>query len=76
MQVAGAMSSDTELNWYVDRVDGAMPRMFTVQSSGCAPVVKAFEEGKEAVDRARVYAFFRRKIKIAFFALLAYLALL
>ena len=28
-------------------VDGALPRMFTVQASGCAPVVKAFESGAD-----------------------------
>ncbi|MGE0441893.1 MAG: threonine synthase [Gemmatimonadales bacterium] len=28
-------------------VSGKMPRMFTVQSDGCAPVVKAFAEGSE-----------------------------
>lgn len=31
-------------------VDGAMPRMYTVQSSGCAPMVKAFEEGKDSAE--------------------------
>ena len=31
-------------------VDGAMPRMFTVQSSGCAPVVRAFAEGKDSAE--------------------------
>ena len=28
-------------------VDGPLPRMFTVQASGCAPVVKAFESGAD-----------------------------
>lgn len=28
-------------------VTGALPRMFTVQASGCAPVVKSFEEGAD-----------------------------
>ena len=28
-------------------VDGALPRMFTVQAAGCAPVVKAFESGAD-----------------------------
>jgi threonine synthase len=28
-------------------IDGPLPRMFTVQSSGCAPVVKAFESGAD-----------------------------
>src|SRR5436853_417106 len=27
------------------------PRMFTVQASGCAPIVRAFEEGKEHAER-------------------------
>jgi threonine synthase len=29
---------------------GARPKMVTVQSSGCAPVVKAWEEGKSSVE--------------------------
>ncbi len=28
-------------------VEGALPRMFTVQAEGCAPVVRAFEKGAE-----------------------------
>ena len=28
-------------------VDGVLPKMFTVQASGCAPVVKAFESGAD-----------------------------
>ena len=28
-------------------VTDSMPKMFTVQSSGCAPIVKAFEEGRD-----------------------------
>ena len=28
-------------------IDGKRPRMFSVQSSGCAPIVRAFEEGLE-----------------------------
>jgi len=32
----------TDAGW----ISGPLPRMFTVQSSGCAPVVKAFAEGK------------------------------
>jgi threonine synthase len=31
-------------------VGGSLPRMFTVQSSGCAPVVKAFEAGADHCD--------------------------
>jgi threonine synthase len=30
-------------------VEGALPKMFTVQSAGCAPVVRAFEQAEEAV---------------------------
>ena len=33
MQVAGAQSSNTELNWYVDRVTGTMPAPFAVSVS-------------------------------------------
>ena len=29
----------------------ARPRMYAVQASGCAPIVRAFEEGKEHADR-------------------------
>ncbi len=32
-----------ELGW----IDGKKPRMISVQSSGCAPIVRAFREGKE-----------------------------
>ena len=32
-----------ELGW----IDGNRPRMVSVQASGCAPIVKAFKEGKE-----------------------------
>ncbi len=35
-----------ELGW----VSGTLPRMVSVQSAGCAPIVKAFEEGKEEAD--------------------------
>ena len=31
-------------------VQGALPRMYTVQSSGCAPVVRAFAEGAEQCE--------------------------
>jgi threonine synthase len=31
-------------------VKGPMPRLFSVQSSGCAPVVTAFERGAEKCD--------------------------
>jgi threonine synthase len=31
-------------------VPGPMPRLVTVQSTGCAPVVRAFEEGKSACE--------------------------
>ncbi|HSR15527.1 MAG TPA: pyridoxal-phosphate dependent enzyme, partial [Gemmatimonadales bacterium] len=31
-------------------VDGAMPRMYTVQSAGCAPIVKAFHEGSDSAE--------------------------
>lgn len=34
----------TDLGW----VQGAMPRMFTVQADGCAPVVQAFESGADS----------------------------
>ncbi|HET9513041.1 MAG TPA: threonine synthase, partial [Gemmatimonadales bacterium] len=30
-------------------VEGELPKMFTVQSAGCAPVVRAFEQAEEAV---------------------------
>ena len=36
-------------------VQGALPRMYTVQSTGCAPVVRAFAErrrGMRAVGRS------------------------
>jgi threonine synthase len=35
-----------KLGW----IDGKRPRMVTVQSDGCAPMVKAFHEGKEFAD--------------------------
>jgi threonine synthase len=31
-------------------VEGALPRMYTVQSSGCAPVVRAFDAGAEQCE--------------------------
>src|SRR5262249_57377455 len=31
-------------------VHGALPRMYTVQSTGCAPVVRAFTDGAESCD--------------------------
>jgi len=41
-----AFSELDELGW----VTGKKPRMFAVQSAGCAPLVKAFEEGKAVSD--------------------------
>ena len=38
-----AFSELRELGWY----DGPLPRMAFVQAAGCAPIVKAFEDGKE-----------------------------
>jgi threonine synthase len=35
-----------EMGW----IDGKRPRMVTVQASGCAPIVRAFEEGKRFAD--------------------------
>jgi threonine synthase len=35
-----------ELGW----IDGRRPRMVSVQASGCAPIVKAFDEGKAAAE--------------------------
>lgn len=35
-----------QLGWIDDR----RPRMVTVQSTGCAPIVRAFEEGKESAE--------------------------
>ncbi len=35
-----------ELGW----ISGEMPKMISVQASGCAPVVKAFKEDKESVE--------------------------
>jgi len=35
-----------ELGW----ISGEIPKMISVQASGCAPVVKAFKEGKEEVE--------------------------
>jgi threonine synthase len=34
-------------------VKGPMPRLISVQSAGCAPVVRAFEEGKDACEAWR-----------------------
>ncbi len=31
-------------------IEGQLPRMYTVQSQGCAPVVKAFEEGRKGCE--------------------------
>ena len=31
-------------------IDGKRPRMVTVQAAGCAPIVRAFEEGKRFAD--------------------------
>lgn len=36
----------TELGW----IQGPLPRMISVQSSGCAPIVKAFESGSTVSD--------------------------
>ena len=38
-----AFSELRELGWY----DGPMPKIAFVQAAGCAPIVKAFDEGKE-----------------------------
>ncbi|MGH2725133.1 MAG: threonine synthase [Actinomycetota bacterium] len=35
-----------ELGW----IEGDLPRMMAVQSTGCAPVVRAFEEGREDTE--------------------------
>jgi len=35
-----------ELGW----IDGKRPRMVSVQAAGCAPIVKAFNEGREAAE--------------------------
>ncbi len=35
-----------ELGW----IDARRPRMVSVQSEGCAPIVKAFEEGRESAE--------------------------
>ena len=35
-----------ELGW----IDGRRPRMFAAQSEGCAPIVRAFEEGSEFAE--------------------------
>ena len=35
-----------ELGW----IDGRRPKMFAVQSEGCAPIVRAFEEGSEFAE--------------------------
>jgi threonine synthase len=34
-------------------IDGKRPRMVTVQAEGCAPIVRAFEEGKRTADEFR-----------------------
>jgi threonine synthase len=31
-------------------IDGKRPRMFSVQASGCAPIVRAFEAGEKTAD--------------------------
>jgi len=44
-----------KLGW----IDGHRPRMVCVQSTGCAPMVRAFEEGKESAEtwqNARTFA--------------------
>ncbi len=38
----------TELGWLDD---DKLPRMVAVQAEGCAPIVKAFQEGKEEAER-------------------------
>ncbi len=35
-----------EIGW----ISGKLPRMVAVQSTGCAPIVKAFDEGRRAVE--------------------------
>ena len=41
-----AFAEMEEMGW----IGSARPRMVTVQSSGCAPIVRAFEEGKRFAD--------------------------
>ncbi|MFC2133722.1 threonine synthase [Bacteroidota bacterium] len=41
-----AFAEMEEMGW----IDSKKPRMVTVQSTGCAPMVKAFHEGKEFAD--------------------------
>lgn len=44
--IAKAFEELGALGW----TDGAMPRLVSVQAEGCAPVVKAFREGKEQCE--------------------------
>lgn len=44
-----AFAEMEELGW----IDGRRPRMVAVQSDGCAPIVKAFEEGKNSAEAWR-----------------------
>ncbi|MDA2923414.1 threonine synthase [Acidobacteria bacterium AH-259-L09] len=41
-----AFTEMEELGW----IDGKRPRMVAVQSEGCAPIVKAFQEGKDSAE--------------------------
>lgn len=41
-----AFAEMEEMSW----IDGRRPRMVTVQAAGCAPIVRAFEEGKRFAD--------------------------
>jgi threonine synthase len=41
-----AFAEMEKLGW----IDSKRPRMVTIQSEGCAPMVKAFKEGKEFAD--------------------------
>jgi threonine synthase len=41
-----AFAEMEEIGW----IDSRRPRMVSVQSSGCAPIVKAFEEGREKAE--------------------------
>ncbi|HYN85607.1 MAG TPA: threonine synthase [Pyrinomonadaceae bacterium] len=41
-----AFAEMEEMGW----IDGRRPRMVTVQAAGCAPIVRAFEEGKRFAD--------------------------
>ncbi|HEY1434190.1 MAG TPA: threonine synthase [Thermoanaerobaculia bacterium] len=50
-----AFSEMEELGW----IDGKRPRMFAIQAEGCAPIPKAFAEGKDVAEKfpnAHTYA--------------------